>query len=123
MKKLSILILALLYIGLANVNAQTDATTETVTTVEEVKAIKTCAKTGELCKETCKNKENGTCCQGKKTDSSCSKSNQGSFNFNKANDYGASKSSSCCKSKAKKECTGTKTTADVVPVEETPKNK
>ena len=46
MKKLSILILALLYIGIANVNAQTDATTQTVTSVEEVKAIKTCAKTG-----------------------------------------------------------------------------
>jgi hypothetical protein len=41
MKKLSILILALLYIGIANVSAQTDATTQTVTSVEEVKAIKT----------------------------------------------------------------------------------
>ena len=53
--------------------------------------------------------------------SSCSRKE--SINFNKANNYGVSQSSSSCKSKAKKECTGTKTTEEVVvPVEETPAN-
>jgi hypothetical protein len=53
--------------------------------------------------------------------SSCSRKE--SLNFNKANNYGVSQSSSSCSSKAKKECTGTKTTEEVVvPVEETPAN-
>ena len=38
MKKLSIVLLAVFFIGIANVNAQTYANTETVVGVEEVKA-------------------------------------------------------------------------------------
>ena len=101
MKKISILLLALLYIGIANVSAQTEATNETVTAVEEVTETKICSKTGKVCKKTCKNKAKGTCCQSKKGKSSCSKSKKGSFNFNNSNNYGGT--SSCSKTKKKAE--------------------
>ena len=115
MKKLSIVLLAVFFIGIANVNAQTDAptvtdiTTETVVGMEEVKDVKTCAKTGKVCDATCEKKKNGTCCKSEKKKScsksekaSCSKSKEGSFNFDKSNNYAAEKSS--CSKKAKKEC-------------------
>ena len=117
MRKLSIVLLAVFFIGIANVNAQTDATTDNVVAVEEVqetdtKALK-CSKTGKICDATCKNKAKGTCCKGKrkcsKGKSKCSKSKSGGFNFNKSNRYGDEKSScskkakkGCCKKKAKK---------------------
>jgi hypothetical protein len=109
MKKLSILLLAVFFIGIANVNAQTDATAKTVTTVKEVKSndvVKTeCTKEQkEACKKDaskcCKNKRK-SCCKDKGK-SSCSKSKKGSFNFNKSNNYGGGTSS--CSKKAKKEC-------------------
>ena len=133
-KKLSIALLAVFFIGIANVNAQTDATTETVVAVEEVQAeetVKTCAKTGKVCDATCENKKNGTCCKGEKkkacskkkskcskSKSACNKTKEGNFNFDKSNNYGEEKSScskkakkgcskskaSCCKSKKKKGC-------------------
>ena len=66
--------LAFLFIGLGNVVAQTEATTETKT--EEVKKecpwTKTadgkliCTKTGKICSETCANKSKGKCCKGKR---------------------------------------------------------
>ena len=116
MKKISIVLLAVFFIGIANVNAQTDAptvtdvTNETVVVMEEVKDLKTCAKTGKVCDATCENKKNGTCCKGEKkkscsksekascskSKSSCSKSNESSFNFDKSNDY-ADEKSSCSK--------------------------
>ena len=120
MKKLSIVLLAVFFIGIANVNAQTDAptvtdiTTETVLGMEEVKDVKTCAKTGKVCDTTCENKKNGSCCKGEKKKScsksekaACSKSKEGSFNFDKSNNYAAEKSS--CSKKAKKGCCKTKT--------------
>ena len=67
MKKLSIVLLAVFFIGIANVNAQSLFPSKTVANEE----VKKCAKTGKVCNETCKNKAAGTCCQGKK--SSCSK--------------------------------------------------
>ena len=107
MKKISIVLLAVFFIGIANVNAQSDATTETVVGIEEVKEVKTCAKSGKVCDATCENKKNGTCCKGEKKKScsksekascskskakcsksekaSCSKSKEGSFNFDKSN--------------------------------------
>ena len=100
MKKISILLLAVFYIGIANLSAQ-DATTEAVTTTEEAKEVKTCAKTGKTCDEKCEKKKNGTCCKGKKA-------KEGSFNFNKSNNYNGKSScsksakKSCCKKKAKK---------------------
>ncbi len=112
MKKLSIVLLAVFFIGIANVNAQTDATIDNVVAVEEVqetdvKALK-CTKTGKICDATCKNKAKGTCCKGKRK-SSCSKSKGGSFNFTKSKNYGGGKYScskkakkGCCKKKAKK---------------------
>ena len=136
MKKLSIVLLAVFFIGIANVNAQTDAptvtdiTTETVVGMEEVKDVKTCAKTGKVCDATCKKKKNGTCCKGEKkkscsksekascsksksscskSKSSCSKSNESSFNFDKSNDYADEKSS--CSKKAKKGCCKKEATA------------
>ena len=113
MKKLSIVLLAVFFIGIANVNAQTDATIDNVVAVEEVqetdvKALK-CTKTGKICNATCKNKAKGTCCKSKKKTScskskksSCSKSKEDGFNFNKTNNYGGEKSS--CSKKAKKGC-------------------
>jgi len=129
MKKISIVLLAVFFIGIANVNAQTDATTvtdvtnENVVVMEEVKDLKTCAKTGKVCDATCENKKNGTCCKGEKkkscsksekascskSKSSCSKSNESSFNFDKSNDYADEKSS--CNKKAKKGCCKKEATA------------
>ena len=127
MKKISIVLLAVFFIGNANVNAQSDATTETVVVVEEVtveEGVKTCAKTGKVCEATCENKKNGTCCKGEKKKScsksekascskskakcsksekaSCSKNNESSFNFDKSNSYG-DKKSSCSKSDKRKD--------------------
>ena len=106
MKKISIVLLAVFFIGIANVNAQTDATTvttETVLGMEEVKEVKTCSKTGKVCDETCEKKKNGTCCKGEKkkscskSKSKCSKSEKPSCSKSKAK---CSKSkSSCSKSK------------------------
>ena len=135
MKKISIVLLAVFFIGIANVNAQTDAptvtdvTNENVVGMEEVKDVKTCAKTGKACDATCENKKNGTCCKGEKkkscsksksscsksksscskSKSSCSKSNESSFNFDKSNDYADEKSS--CSKKAKKGCCKKEATA------------
>jgi hypothetical protein len=129
MKKLSIVLLAVFFIGISNVNAQTDSpsvndvTTKTVAVMEEVKDVKTCAKTGKVCESTCEKKKNNTCCKGEKTKScskseksSCSKSKssysknkEGSFNFDKSNDYANEKSS--CSKKAKKGCCKKEATA------------
>ncbi len=113
MKKISILLLAVFFIGIANVNAQADATTETVVLTEEVK---TCAKSGKVCDTTCENKKKGTCCKGEKNKScsksekaacskskaKCSKSEKGNFDYGTTNDYSGKKSS--CSKKAKKGC-------------------
>ena len=98
MKKISILILAVFFIGIANVNAQSDAITETVVVTEEVK---TCAKSGKVCNATCENKKNGTCCKGEKK-KSCSKSEKGEFDYGTTNNYSGKKSS--CSKKSKKSC-------------------
>ena len=99
MKKISILLLAVFFIGIANVNAQSDATTETVVVTEEVK---TCAKSGKVCDATCENKKKGTCCKGEKK-KSCSKSKKGEFDYGTTNDYSGEKSS-CSKKEKKKKC-------------------
>ena len=98
MKKISILLLAVFFIGIANVNAQSDATTETLVVTEEVK---TCAKSGKVCNATCENKKNGTCCKGEKK-KSCSKSEKGEFDYGTTNNYSGKKSS--CSKKSKKSC-------------------
>ena len=107
MKKLSLILLAFLFIGLGNVIAQSDTPSETIT--DEVKKecpfTKTedgkliCVKTGKEC-----SKEELAKCKkgGKKSCCSAKKSSNGSFNFNKKNNYGDSKSS--CSKKAKKGC-------------------
>ena len=101
MKKISILLLAVFFIGIANVNAQSDATSETVVVTEEVKEVKTCAKSGKVCDATCENKKNGTCCKGEKK-KSCSKSQKGEFDYGTTNNYSGKKSS--CSKKSKKSC-------------------
>ncbi|MEC9209651.1 MAG: hypothetical protein VX762_04420 [Bacteroidota bacterium] len=91
MKKLSILLLAIFFIGIANINAQTEATSETITAVEEVQeATNTedgkliCPKTGKICDPaSCKSKSK--CCKGKKSSCKGKKSKKGSFNFNNSN--------------------------------------
>jgi hypothetical protein len=95
MKKLSILVLALFYIGIADICAQTETNINAETTVETVKekcsvtenaeGKLVCAKTGKACESTCKKKKTKSCCKGKK-ESTCSKSKNG-FNFNKSNNY------------------------------------
>lgn len=128
MKKLSIVLLAIFFIGIANVNAQTDATTEVPVSVEEVQEVKKdcpftktedgkliCTKTGKICDPaSCKNKSK--CCKGEKS--------KGSFNFTKSNNYGGGKSScskkakkGCCKKKAKK-CGGDSPSEEEAPTEE-----
>ena len=116
MKKITIALLAVFFIGIANVNAQSDATTETVVGIEEVKEVKTCAKSGKVCDATCENKKNGTCCKGEKKKScsksekaacskskaKCSKSEKGDFDYGTTNDYSGKKSS--CSKKSKKSC-------------------
>ena len=101
MKKISIVLLAVFFIGIANVNAQSDATSETVVVTEEVKEVKTCAKSGKVCDATCENKKNGTCCKGEKK-KSCSKSEKGNFDYGTTNDYSGEKTS--CSKKTKKGC-------------------
>ena len=97
MNKITIALLAVFFIGIANVNAQSDATSETVVVTE----VKTCAKSGKVCDATCENKKNGTCCKGEKK-KSCSKSEKGNFDYGTTNDYSGKKSS--CSKKAKKGC-------------------
>ena len=131
MKKLSIVLLAIFFISIANANAQTDATIENVVAVEEVNLENhpkecpftknaegklVCVKTGKVCGKACKNKAKGTCCNGKKKTScskskksSCSKSKSGSFNFNKSNRYGVSGDKYSCNKTAKKKCCKKKT--------------
>jgi len=124
MKKLTIILLALFFIGITNINAQTDIITSDEVTTEEVKkecpftknaeGKLVCVKTGKVCNEACKNKAKGKCCKGKsklRNDgkrSSCSKSNKGGFNYNKSNNYGNKTISKCSAKKIKKcgaECT------------------
>ena len=116
MKKITIALLAVFFIGIANVNAQSDATSETVVVTEEVTEVKTCAKSGKVCDATCENKKNGTCCKGHKKKScsksekaacskskaKCSKSEKGNFDYGTTNDYSGKKSS--CSKKSKKSC-------------------
>ena len=110
MKKLTIILLALFFVGITNINAQTDAITSEEVSIEEVKkecpftknadGKLVCVKTGKVCDEACKNKAKRKCCKGKSKRSSCSKSKKGGFNFNKSNGYGGGKSS--CSKKVKK---------------------
>lgn len=133
MKKITIALLAVFFIGIANVSAQSDAKevdSEVIyekgdqkilmvpdkTTTEEVKEVKTCAKSGKVCDATCENKKKGTCCKGEKKKScsksekaacskskaKCSKSEKGDFDYGTTNDYSGKKSS--CSKKSKKSC-------------------
>ena len=118
MKKLTIILLALFFVGITNISAQTDAITSDEVTTEEIKkecpftknadGKLVCVKTGKVCDEACKNKAKGKCCKGKSKRSSCSKSKKGGFNYNKSNNYGNKTSSKCSAKKVKKcgtECT------------------
>ena len=111
MKKLTIVLLAFLFIGLGNAVAQTEATTETKT--EEVKKecpfTKTadgkliCTKTGKICSKTCVNKSKGKCCKGKRKGCSgkSGKYSKASNNYSSGGNSGFnfSKKSSCSKVK------------------------
>ena len=112
MKKITIALLAVFFIGMANVNAQTEVetTTEEVTIEEVIKECPftknaegklVCVKTGKVCDASCENKKNGTCCKGKKK-RKCSNSKKGDFDYGTTNDYSGEKSS--CSKKAKKGC-------------------
>lgn len=108
MKKLSILLLAVFFIGIANLSAQNETTTEAVVNTEEVKEVKKCSKTDKICDATCNKNKKGTCCKGLKADKgSYNFSDKGSFNFSKSNNYTGKSSCSknvkkaCCKKKTK----------------------
>ena len=117
MKKLTIVLLAFLFVGLGNVVAQTDATTETKT--DEVKKecpwTKTadgkliCTKTGKICSEACVNKSKGKCCKGKRKGySGCSKgkysSNRNSSRSNAGFSFSKTGKSYSCSKKVIKKC-------------------
>ena len=117
MKKLTIVLLAFLFVGLGNVVAQTDATTETKT--DEVKKecpwTKTadgkliCTKTGKICSEACVNKSKGKCCKGKRKGySRCSKgkysSNRNSSRSNAGFSFSKTGKSYSCSKKVVKKC-------------------
>ena len=117
MKKLTIVLLAFLFVGLGNVVAQTDATTETKT--DEVKKecpwTKTadgkliCTKTGKICSEACVNKSKGKCCKGKRKGySKCSKgkysSNRNSSRSNAGFNFSKTGKSYSCSKKVVKKC-------------------
>ena len=111
MKKLTIVMLAFLFIGLGNVVAQTEATSETKT--EEVKkecpwtknadGKLICTKTGKICSEACVNKLKGKCCKGKRKGCSgkSGKYNKASKDYSSSGNSGFnfSKKSSCSKAK------------------------
>ena len=131
MKKLTIILLALFFVGITNINAQTDVTTSNEVTTEEVtlenhpkecpftknaEGKLVCVKTGKVCDNACKNKAKGTCCKGKAkrcckgkaNGKSCSKSKKSGFNYGNTNNYGSNSSSKCNAKKIKKcgaECT------------------
>ncbi len=117
MKKLTIVLLAFLFVGLGNVVAQTEATTETKT--DEVKKecpwTKTadgkliCTKTGKICSEACVNKSKGKCCKGKRKGySGCSKgkysSNRNSSRSNAGFSFSKTGKSYSCSKKVIKKC-------------------
>ena len=126
MKKLSIVLLAVFFIGISNVNAQTEVNDKKATVVYSegdqeiimVEKVKTCAKTGKVCDATCENKKNGTCCKGEKN-KSCSKSEKASCSKSKAKCSKSEKAScskdekkvSCSKSDKKKGCCKKEATA------------
>jgi hypothetical protein len=126
MKKLSIVLLAVFFIGITNVNAQTEVNDKKATVVYSegdqeiimVEKVKTCAKTGKVCDATCENKKNGTCCKGEKN-KSCSKSEKVSCSKSKAKCSKSEKAScskdekkvSCSKSDKKKGCCKKEATA------------
>ena len=95
MKKLSIVLLSVFFIGIANVNAQNifkdSGQKEEKTNTKEIK----CIKTGKICDATCTNKAKGNCCKGKEK-KSCSKSNKSSCS-KKAK-------KGCCKNNSSKSC-------------------
>ena len=125
MKNITIALLAIFFMGITNVNAQTDVITSNEVVNEEVtlenhpkecpftknaEGKLVCVKTGKVCDNACKNKAKGTCCKGKtkkcckgKTKkSSCSKSRKSGFSYGNSNDYSGKKSS--CSKKSKKGC-------------------
>jgi len=100
MKRISIVLIAVFFIGIANANAQTVITNKTVVEIEKVKEVKTCDKTGKVCDATCEKKKNGTCCKGDKK-KSCSKS-KSSCSKSKSSCSKSDKKKGCCKKDAKK---------------------
>ena len=115
MKKLTIILLALFFVGITNINAQTEAITADEVTTEEVKkecpftknadGKLVCVKTGKVCDTTCENKKNGTCCKGEKK-KSCSKSKTKCSKEEKA---ACSKSKTKCSKEEKAACSKSKT--------------
>jgi hypothetical protein len=111
MKKLSMILLAFLFLGLSNVVAQSENSSGTITDEIEVQEESSATKTAAESDAT-------KSCKGKKI---------GGFNFNKTNNYSGSKSSCqgkakrsrCCKGAKKKGCCSKKSSAEKETVNDT----
>lgn len=105
MKKTSILLLATFLIGIANINAQSVATTESLVAIEVLKEVvkevnnEEANSSEKVVDATIKNNTKSSCCKSK---AKCSKTNKSNFNYGKTNNYSGKKSScsketsSCC---------------------------
>ncbi|MAW20796.1 MAG: hypothetical protein CMD16_00185 [Flavobacteriales bacterium] len=110
MKKIIIVLLAVFFIGITNVNAQDEVkpTQENTEVKEASTSTETTKKTNcpytinaegeKICTKTGTQK-----CSSKATKSSCSKTSKGEFNYGKKNNY-SGKKSSCSSKKTKKQC-------------------
>jgi len=106
MKKLSMIAVTFLFLGLGNVVAQSENLSGSITDEVEVQEESSTTKTAADIEETknCKTKE--TACKNKKKGCCSAKGSSTGFNFNKSNNYSGSGSSTakvrCCKGSKKK---------------------
>ena len=108
MKKISIILLSFLFIGINNLNAQNTETekqkNDNISTEQTNKTTeKICVKTGKVCSEKCENKVKGTCCNGGENKKSCSKAEKKSCSKAEKKSCCKAEKKSCCKSE-KKSC-------------------
>ena len=118
MKKTLISLFSLLLFLAVSIDINACGTCGCQNNTEEIKEVnkEITANETKTCSSACKSKKDGTCCKNKKTKTTCNKSQKGSFNFDKSNNYG--KTNSCNKGKAKK-CCKKKTTEEATTEEAT----
>ena len=106
MKKLSVIAVAFLFLGLGNVVAQSENLSGSITDEVEVQEESSTTKTAADIEETKNCKTKKTACKNKKKGCCSAKGSSTGFNFNKSNNYNGSGSSTtkarCCKGSKKK---------------------